>query len=90
MSEHEVRAECSSCSGTGIYCGFAEPKGYGVICNTCGGTGCRIISYKLFAGRNPKPGVEKVIIGHSLGWAVEKDRMKTAIPIKEFYDKVKP
>jgi hypothetical protein len=39
-----VKAECSSCRATGLYRGFAEPEGVGVVCINCEGTGCRTIS----------------------------------------------
>ena len=31
--------ECGSCGSTGVYSGFAEPKGTAVVCLTCKGTG---------------------------------------------------
>ena len=55
-----IDAECRSCGGTGVYCGFAEPKGTGVVCLDCGGTGCQKIRYKPFTGRKRRAGVEKV------------------------------
>ena len=55
-----VEAECSSCSGTGVYRGFAEPKGVGVVCLNCDGEGKRTIEYKLFTGRKRCDGVQEV------------------------------
>jgi len=55
-----VQAECSSCGGTGVYCGFAEPKGTGVVCLSCDGTGCRTIEYKPFTGLKTRTGVHTV------------------------------
>lgn len=55
-----VKAECSSCGGTGLYCGFAEKKGLAVVCRTCSGTGCKEISYTLFTGRKPKADIHTV------------------------------
>lgn len=46
-----VQAKCTSCEGTGIYCGFAEPKGVGVVCLSCDGSGCKTIEYEPFNGR---------------------------------------
>jgi hypothetical protein len=44
MGEHfEVKAKCKSCGGTGIYVGFGEKDGAGIVCHTCNGTGCQII-----------------------------------------------
>lgn len=59
---NEVKAECSSCGGTGVYCGFAEPKGTGVVCLNCDGTGCSTIKYKPFTGLKRRTGVEKVML----------------------------
>lgn len=46
-----IKAECSACGGTGLYSGFAEPKGIAVICLTCDGTGCDEFYYKPFTKR---------------------------------------
>lgn len=59
MNEH-VKAECASCDGTGVYKGFAEPKGVGVVCLTCGGSGCDTIKYKPFTERKHKAGIQTV------------------------------
>jgi hypothetical protein len=56
----KVKAECLACGATGIYCGFAEAKGEGVVCLDCGGTGCQVISYKPFTKRRRKKGVKVV------------------------------
>ena len=55
-----VEAECKSCAGTGIYRGFAEPKGVGVVCLICGGTGKVIFSYTLFTTRKRRRDVQSV------------------------------
>lgn len=60
MSTKHVEAECSSCGGTGVYCGFCEPPGTAVVCLTCDGTGCETISYRPFTGRKRKHGVKTV------------------------------
>lgn len=36
---------CKSCKGTGIYVGFAEKSGAGIVCHTCKGTGCNQWNY---------------------------------------------
>lgn len=56
----KVDTECSSCSGTGIYRGFAEPPGVGVVCLNCDGTGCRAIEYKLFTSRKTRNDIKTV------------------------------
>ena len=58
----EIDCECSDCGGTGIYCGFAEAEGTGVICHGCKGAGHVTIkiSYKDFVGRQHRKGIKKV------------------------------
>jgi len=36
----EVEEYCANCEGTGIFVGFAEKDGAGVVCHSCDGTGC--------------------------------------------------
>jgi len=55
-----VKAECGSCGGTGLYRGFAEPKGVAVVCLDCSGTGCREIKYEPFSERKPQNDVQTV------------------------------
>ena len=55
-----VQAECGSCGGTGVYCGFAEPKGTGVVCMNCDGSGCQKIEYTPFVSRKRRDGVKRV------------------------------
>lgn len=55
-----IEVECSDCGGTGIYCGFAEPKGVGVICLGCNGTGKSKLTYTPFTGRKTRKGVKTV------------------------------
>lgn len=35
----EYDYQCTACKGTGIYVGFAEDDGFGVVCQICNGTG---------------------------------------------------
>jgi DnaJ-class molecular chaperone len=56
----EVEAECRSCSGTGLYQGFCEPKYTAVVCLNCQGTGCTTLKYKPFVKRRGKRGVKRV------------------------------
>ncbi len=55
-----VLAECSACNATGLYQGFAEPKGVAVVCLKCSGTGCETINYKPFSKRRGCRGVNVV------------------------------
>lgn len=89
MRIDNIKVECDSCGGTGVYVGFAEPEGYGVICGSCGGRGYYVPKLKVFEQIKRKH-VKFVIIGHALGWATNKqsDRLKSAIPVDEFYKKM--
>jgi len=55
-----IKTQCSACNGTGIYHGFAEPPGVGVVCLPCDGTGCELIEYTPFEGRKTRDDVEVV------------------------------
>ncbi len=46
-----VDVQCESCDSTGVYHGFAEPKGVGVVCICCNGTGCVKLAYTPFVAR---------------------------------------
>jgi hypothetical protein len=56
----KVESECGSCGGTGVYRGFAEPAGVGVVCLNCDGTGERTIEYTPFTGLKKREGVRTV------------------------------
>ena len=55
-----VQTQCKSCGGTGIYHGFAEPHGVGVVCLNCGGTGCYQLEYTPFEGRKHRYDISTV------------------------------
>lgn len=59
----ELDIECQSCDGTGIYVGFAEKDGIGVVCNRCKGTGRDkyVFEYKPFIARRTKAGIVHVV-----------------------------
>ncbi|MEN9560914.1 MAG: hypothetical protein RIQ56_187 [Candidatus Parcubacteria bacterium] len=52
--------ECGSCRGTGIYRGMSEPRGVGVVCLECKGTGRAIIAYVPFTTRRRRKGIHTV------------------------------
>ena len=58
----EMNAECGSCGGTGLYSGFAEPKGTAVVCHGCNGSGEDVVRYKPFEGRKGKRGISRVLL----------------------------
>lgn len=62
METITVDTECYLCTGTGIYSGFAEPKGVGVICLNCKGTGLAKLSYTPFSARKSRKDIEKVYL----------------------------
>lgn len=82
-----IQIECSPCNGTGLYCGFAEPKGTAVICHGCDGSGKTMLSYREFTGRKRKRNIQHVLVQGNgpLGWTCRTGNEKT-IPIKEFYN----
>jgi len=79
----EIKAECTDCGATGLYCGFAEPEGTAVICCGCGGTGCKTIRYKPFEKRKRKRGVQQIITDGGV-WFARRGGEKT-ISVEEFY-----
>ena len=61
--EIEYVKKCTSCEGTGIYEGFAERDGFGVICHNCKGIGkvYAKIEYEEFVKRNSRKGIHTVL-----------------------------
>ena len=57
----EVTCQCDSCSGTGLYSGFAEPKGVAVVCAGCNGTGYQQLQVTPFTGRKKMKGIKAVM-----------------------------
>lgn len=55
-----IEMQCSACNGTGIYHGMAEPKGVGVVCLRCQGTGKQTITYIPFTGRKKREDIDVV------------------------------
>ena len=55
-----IKVECTSCGATGVYCGFAEPEGTGVVCLACDGTGAQTLSGRTFIRRKRRMGVRTV------------------------------
>lgn len=81
-----VDAECGACRGTGVYRGFAEPAGTGVVCLRCEGTGRKTIEYTPFKGRKRRDDVKTVCCstGTSVGMGVGGP-VGDGIPYKEFF-----
>lgn len=55
-----IPIDCPSCHGSGVYRGFAEPPGVGVVCLKCGGSGAAQLTYEPFAGRVRREGIQTV------------------------------
>lgn len=56
-----VKAKCVPCKGTGVYEGYAEPKGVGVVCTGCKGTGSHVIHYDPAEPRGEREGIVRVV-----------------------------
>ena len=56
----KIKTECIECKGTGLYIGFAEPKGTAIVCTQCAGSGCHEINFKPFTRRKGKHGIKTV------------------------------
>lgn len=82
------KTECTSCSGTGLYCGLAEPKGTAVICYSCRGKGYagHLTEGRPFSERKPKPGVHQVFTDGGL-WMI-RGSGSPSMSIQMFYDTV--
>lgn len=55
-----IEVRCPDCGGTGVYHGFAEPEGVGVVCLGCGGSGAKKLTYTPFTGRERRNGIKVV------------------------------
>ena len=60
----QVKQECKSCHGTGLYSGLFEGKGQAVICIYCNGQGWDVYSYAEFAGRKKMRGIKSIRKSH--------------------------
>lgn len=85
-----VKTECIACDATGLYSGFAEPKGTAVICLECDGSGCKEICFTPFTRRKGRRGID--IIRRSQGSFIPTGVGPAggAITYKEFQQGKKP
>jgi len=74
MRVMEWDQECSRCGGTGVYVGFAEQDGFGVVCHTCDGSGKESMHFEYvpFTQRKERKKIKRVLesnpgIGVGLG-----------------------
>jgi hypothetical protein len=84
-----IKAKCSDCSGTGVYCGMCEPEGVGVVCLRCGGSGCELIMYTPFKGRVAKKGVKTVRLSRGALLADAAGPGGSEVSYKDFFLKGK-
>ncbi len=80
----KVQAECGTCDGTGIYSGYTEQKGVGVVCAVCEGTGCEEITYTPFKRLRPRKDIHTVIIRRGTFVLAGSRLVVTSISYKEF------
>ncbi len=85
-----LKAECTSCDGTGLYRGMCEAEGEAVICLTCNGTGCEDIRYIPFKKRIPIKGVRTVRMSRGSFLASGVGGVGSSITYKEFKSGVMP
>lgn len=86
----KIQTECGSCGGTGVYCGFAEPKGVGVVCLGCNGTGCATVEYKEFTGLKKRKGVDTVRLSRGTFIATGVGPAGSSVTYQEFLDGKRP
>jgi hypothetical protein len=62
MKVIEIKEQCKSCGGTGLFVGMGERDGAAVVCHTCNGTGCHEFrhEYEEFTERKARQGVKRV------------------------------
>jgi hypothetical protein len=58
----EGMVQCAECKGTGLYQGMAEHDGAAVVCYSCCGQGCKLVTLKFekFTEREILEGVKRV------------------------------
>lgn len=56
----EIKIECPSCEGTGLYKGMCERDGCAVVCTECDGKGYTTYRYNDFTGKKVKEGITRV------------------------------
>lgn len=60
MKKIKVTIDCNACGATGLYSGFAEPRGVAVVCIKCGGTGKQDVVLTPFTRRHNRLGIKTV------------------------------
>jgi len=83
MGKSKIEVECSACKATGLYCGFAEPKGTAVVCRQCGGTGKKTLRGTPFTCRKRRRNVKWVMTDGGLWFARTGEEKR--ISVSDFY-----
>ena len=73
----EYNENCKACSGTGLFSGPGEGKGFAVVCEACKGSGCiqKVLEYENFTGRILRDDVKQVLECNP-GITIEIDKKK--------------
>lgn len=82
----EVKYECPSCSGSGLYSGFMERTDEAVVCVSCGGKGYRVEKFRAFTGRRKRRGIKKIRFGS--GMILDNPSKSTWFSYEEFEKKI--
>jgi hypothetical protein len=56
-----VRFKCADCNSSGVYRGQFSPKGFGIVCNYCGGSGATTFGVTPSEGRQLREDVHTVV-----------------------------
>lgn len=87
MKQHkEIKTACVACDSTGVYSGFCESKGTAVVCLSCGGTGCKTISYKPFEKRLRRRGIKTVSLSRGGFIATGVGAVGESISYSDFFN----
>ena len=84
-----TKINCKNYRATGLYVGFAKPKGTAAVCHECNGTGYKEIEISPFYGRKMREDISRVFVDGGLWFGRDKNSMKQTISIEEFYEKIK-
>lgn len=82
----KIAIQCESCEGTGVYRGFAEGEGEGVVCINCRGTGCRELSYTPFTKRKRRKDVKTVSISRGTFIGIGVGPVGNSVSYSEFLE----